>query len=207
MSTKRKVVDKRLTLFRTCGVCGKSFVTTADTPWVRQVPRDGKRQATTYYCSTTCYQASYKYKGWYDGKTEERRREREKKRPDRSAYMAKWRAEHRDHIREYNRERAIPKEKEPPESETGGGGMSVMQEYPVTPQAPVRRTARTEAATACCIVPTGTPSIGRRGIRCMPCEPQPPRRRGMPLPESGKPPRRRPGWPTDTKDDFAGSTR
>ena len=79
MSVKRKVVDKRLTLFRTCGICGKSFVTTADTPWVRQVPRDGKRQATTYYCSTTCYQASYKYKGWYDGKTEERRREREKK--------------------------------------------------------------------------------------------------------------------------------
>ena len=75
MSVKRKVVDKRLTLFRTCGICGKSFVTTADTPWVRQVPRDGKRQATTYYCSTTCYQASYKYKGWYDGKTEERRRE------------------------------------------------------------------------------------------------------------------------------------
>ena len=93
MGVKRKVVDKRLTLFRTCGICGKSFVTTADTPWVRQVPRDGKRQA------------SYKYKGWYDGKTEERRREREKKRPDRSAYMTKWRAEHRDHIREYNRER------------------------------------------------------------------------------------------------------
>ena len=33
MSVKRKVVDKRLTLFRTCGICGKSFVTTADTPW------------------------------------------------------------------------------------------------------------------------------------------------------------------------------
>lgn len=46
MSVKRKAVDKRLTLFRTCGICGKSFVTTADTPWVRQVPRDGKRQAS-----------------------------------------------------------------------------------------------------------------------------------------------------------------
>lgn len=105
MSVKRNVVDKRLTLFRTCGICGKSVTTTADTPWVRQVPRDGKRQATTYYCSTTCYQASYKYKGWYDGKTEERRREREKKRPDRSAYNRQWRDKNRDHIREYNRER------------------------------------------------------------------------------------------------------
>ena len=57
MSVKRKVVDKRLTLFRTCGICGKSFVTTADTPWVRQVPRDGKRQATTYYRE---YQRQYR---------------------------------------------------------------------------------------------------------------------------------------------------
>lgn len=91
MSVKRKIVDKRLTLFRTCGICGKSFVTTADTPWVRQVPRDGKRQATTYYCSTTCYQASYKYKGWYDGKTEERRRERQYRLTDPEG----WRADKR----------------------------------------------------------------------------------------------------------------
>ena len=54
--------------------------------------------------STTCYQASYKYKGWYDGKTEERRREREKKRPDRSAYNRQWRDKNRGHVREYNRE-------------------------------------------------------------------------------------------------------
>ena len=40
MSVKRKVVDKRLTLFRTCGICGKSFVTTADTQWVGQVRRE-----------------------------------------------------------------------------------------------------------------------------------------------------------------------
>lgn len=73
----RKNTDKRLALIRCCGICGKQFRTTAATPWVRQVPRDGKRQATTYYCSSTCFQASYKHIGWYDGKAEERRRERE----------------------------------------------------------------------------------------------------------------------------------
>ena len=43
MSARRPYVEKRLTLFRTCGTCGKQIVTTADTPWVRQVERDGKR--------------------------------------------------------------------------------------------------------------------------------------------------------------------
>lgn len=46
MSVRRQTAN-RLTLFRTCGTCGKQIVTTADTPWVRQVERDGKRQATT----------------------------------------------------------------------------------------------------------------------------------------------------------------
>lgn len=45
MSVRRQTAN-RLTLFRTCGTCGKQIVTTADTPWVRQVERDGKRQAT-----------------------------------------------------------------------------------------------------------------------------------------------------------------
>lgn len=44
MSVRRQTAN-RLTLFRTCGTCGKQIVTTADTPWVRQVERDGKRQA------------------------------------------------------------------------------------------------------------------------------------------------------------------
>lgn len=48
MSVRRQTAN-RLTLFRTCGTCGKQIVTTADTPWVRQVERDGKRQATTYF--------------------------------------------------------------------------------------------------------------------------------------------------------------
>ena len=64
MSARRPYVEKRLTLFRTCGTCGKTVVTTADTPWVRQVPRDGKKMATTYYCSEGCYAASYKHIGW-----------------------------------------------------------------------------------------------------------------------------------------------
>ena len=73
MSVRRQTAN-RLTLFRTCGTCGKQIVTTADTPWVRQVERDGKRQATTYFCSEGCFAASYKHIGWFDGKAEERRR-------------------------------------------------------------------------------------------------------------------------------------
>lgn len=44
MSVRRQTAN-RLTLFRTCGTCGKQIVTTADTPWVRQVERDGKPPA------------------------------------------------------------------------------------------------------------------------------------------------------------------
>lgn len=73
MSVRRQTAN-RLTLFRTCGTCGKQIVTTADTPWVRQVERDGKRQATTYFCSEGCFAASYKHVGWFDGKAEERRK-------------------------------------------------------------------------------------------------------------------------------------
>lgn len=77
MSVRRKT-ENRLTLYRTCGICGKSFVTTADTPWVRMVPRDGKRQVITYYCSSSCFHASYKHK--FDGKAPERKKERDKNR-------------------------------------------------------------------------------------------------------------------------------
>lgn len=75
MAVRRKT-NNRWTLFRQCGTCGKSFQTTADTPWVRQVPRDGKKQATTYYCSSKCFKASYKHIGWYDGLAYQRRLER-----------------------------------------------------------------------------------------------------------------------------------
>lgn len=79
MSVRRQTAN-RLTLFRTCGTCGKQIVTTADTPWVRQVERDGKRQATTYFCSEGCFAASYKHVGWFDGKAEERRKLKDRNR-------------------------------------------------------------------------------------------------------------------------------
>lgn len=79
MSVRRQTAN-RLTLFRTCGTCGKQIVTTADTPWVRQVERDGKRQATTYFCSEGCFAASYKHIGWFDGKAEERRKLKDRNR-------------------------------------------------------------------------------------------------------------------------------
>lgn len=81
--TVRRNTTNRMTLYRNCGTCGKSIVTTADTPWVRQVPRDGKKQANTYFCCEKCFAASYKHIGWYDGKADERRREREAKRDSR----------------------------------------------------------------------------------------------------------------------------
>lgn len=49
MSRRRPIAEKRLTLIRTCGTCGKTFSTTAESPWIRQVPRDGKKQATNGY--------------------------------------------------------------------------------------------------------------------------------------------------------------
>ena len=79
MSVRRNTTN-RLTLYRTCGTCGRQIVTTADTPWVRQVERDGKKQATTYFCSEKCFAASYKHIGWYDGKAEERRKLKEARR-------------------------------------------------------------------------------------------------------------------------------
>lgn len=108
--TLRRDTTNRLTLFRRCGICGKSIVTTASTPWMRQIPvlEDGKRrQIITYYCGTTCYQASYKHKGWYDGKADERRAEKERKR-DPEAKKAAWKryyARNGDKLREKRRER------------------------------------------------------------------------------------------------------
>ena len=51
------------------------MITTADTPFMRLMPYGGKKQATCYFCSETCKQASYKHK--FDGKHEERRRQKE----------------------------------------------------------------------------------------------------------------------------------
>lgn len=98
MSVRRQTAN-RLTLFRTCGTCGKQIVTTADTPWVRQVERDGKRQATTYFCSEGCFAASYKHVGWFDGKAEERRKLKDRNRAYQQA--------HREELREKARLRRL----------------------------------------------------------------------------------------------------
>ena len=102
MSVRRKTTN-RMTLYRTCGTCGKSIVTTADTPWVRQMVRDGRKQVTTYFCSSGCFQASYKHIGWYDGKAEERRCQKEAQR-DRREYNRQYYADHRDAICARHRE-------------------------------------------------------------------------------------------------------
>ena len=102
--TVRRNTTNRLTLFRTCGTCGKDIVTTADTPWIRQVPRDGKVQATTYYCCEKCVAASYKHLGWYDGKAEERRRLKDRNR-DPVKERERWRR-YRDAHREELKEKA-----------------------------------------------------------------------------------------------------
>lgn len=72
----RRNTTNRLTLYRTCHTCGKSIVTTADTPFVRQILVDGK-QRTCYFCSESCKRASYKYSGWWDGLADARRKARE----------------------------------------------------------------------------------------------------------------------------------
>lgn len=106
MAVRRNTTNRR-TLFRTCGICGKSIITTADTPWVRQILtiEDGRhRQITTYYCSTGCFQASYKNIGWYDGKAEERRKQKDRGRDNR-ARNARYYAAHRDEICARHREK------------------------------------------------------------------------------------------------------
>lgn len=98
MSVRRNTTN-RLTLYRVCGTCGRQIVTTADTPWVRQVERDGKKQATTYFCSEKCFAASYKHIGWYDGKAEERRKLKEARR-DWKTKNRKYREAHAEELRE-----------------------------------------------------------------------------------------------------------
>ncbi len=105
MSVRRNTTN-RLTLYRTCGTCGRQIVTTADTPWVRQVERDGKKQATTYFCSEKCFAASYKHIGWYDGKAEERRKLKEARR-DWKTKNSKYREAHAEELREKARLRRL----------------------------------------------------------------------------------------------------
>jgi hypothetical protein len=53
-------------------------MTTADSPFMRQLPADGKKQKTCYFCSESCKNASYKHK--FDGKAQQRAAERYKSR-------------------------------------------------------------------------------------------------------------------------------
>lgn len=102
----RKDTPNRLTLHRTCGTCGKQIVTTADTPWIRQMPRDGKKQATTYFCCEKCYAASYKHIGWFDGKAAQRRKARDAARDNRER-CRRYNEAHLEERREYARKRRL----------------------------------------------------------------------------------------------------
>ena len=98
MSVRRKT-DRRLTLIRPCGTCGQSVITSAASPFMRQVPRDGKRQAITYYCCHSCYVASFKHLGFYArGRAEKSRGEREKNR-DRGENNRRYYEEHAEEIK------------------------------------------------------------------------------------------------------------
>jgi hypothetical protein len=67
---------------------------------------DGKRrQLTRYYCSTECFQASYRHIGWYDGKAAERRKEKDRNRPPRTEWRRRYYAEHSEEIRTRRKER------------------------------------------------------------------------------------------------------
>lgn len=92
MSARRKDTKSRLTLFRDCAVCGKSIVTTADTPWLRNV-----RGKNCYYCSHKCFYASYIHKGFVDGLTAERKKITEANR-DISAKNRKYYWSHREQM-------------------------------------------------------------------------------------------------------------
>ena len=71
------------------------------------MPWNGKKQATCYFCSSSCFQASYKHIGWYDGKADERRRLKDMNRsPEKRAEQWKrYYAEHGAEIREKRMER------------------------------------------------------------------------------------------------------
>jgi len=105
----RKKTTNRLTLIRSCGTCGREFSTTADTPWVRSIIQDDKRQVTTYFCSEKCFAASYKHIGWYDGKAAERRKLKDRNRdPEKErARFRRYRETHREEINERARLRRI----------------------------------------------------------------------------------------------------
>lgn len=99
----RRDTKNRLTLYRECHTCGREIVTTADTPFVRQIVIDG-RQVTCYFCSETCKRESYKHPGWWDGLADARRRAKEAARDVREKNR-RYYAAHAEQERQRARER------------------------------------------------------------------------------------------------------
>lgn len=99
----RRIAQKRLNLIRTCQTCGKTFPTTADSPFMRQLYNvGGKKQKTCYFCSESCKNASYKHR--FDGKAPERRAAREAQR-DNSERNRRYYAAHAEQLRAKARDR------------------------------------------------------------------------------------------------------
>lgn len=101
MSIRRNTTN-RLRLIRTCYVCGRTFPTTADTPFMRQMYNvGGKKQKTCYFCSESCKNSTYKH--LFDGRADIRRQAREQVREstrDRKAYNHRYYAEHAEQERD-----------------------------------------------------------------------------------------------------------
>lgn len=64
---------KRRTLHRICGTCGKSFTTTVESPFVRQINQPDKSQVRMYYCSASCFRSSYKSVIWNGRKAQRKK--------------------------------------------------------------------------------------------------------------------------------------
>lgn len=74
------------------------MITTADTPFMRQLPNmDGKKQKTCYFCSESCKRESYIHN--FDGYAWKRRQEREAAR-DITAKNKRYYEAHADVLRE-----------------------------------------------------------------------------------------------------------
>ena len=101
MSVRRKTLNRRI-LIRTCYVCGRTFSTTADTPFVRQLQNvEGKKQKTCYFCSEKCKQSTYKH--LFDNAAWKRKKERDAKR-DVKEKNRKYYEAHREEICRKRRE-------------------------------------------------------------------------------------------------------
>lgn len=108
MAVRRETAN-RMTLYKKCETCGRQFITTAATPWLRQMPKDGKKQKSCYFCCSECYQASYKYKSCYDGKAKERRIERETSLEGKRKKAERWK---RYYAKPENKERICARRRE-----------------------------------------------------------------------------------------------